>query len=127
MLFTKKIFTFAPLLTGEIVFSIGRMAEWSIAAVLKTVDLHGSGGSNPSSSAKNAGFFPAFFFLHSGYRLISGTCPVCPMSIEFRSRTVGLHDIQSLRADIGLLSVNCPITVSVVLNWGRDGQVNVQE
>ena len=31
---------------------LGRMAEWSNAAVLKTVDLHGSGGSNPSSSAK---------------------------------------------------------------------------
>ena len=30
---------------------IGRMAEWSNAAVLKTVDLHGSGGSNPSPSA----------------------------------------------------------------------------
>ena len=29
------------------------MAEWSIAAVLKTVDLNGSGGSNPSSSAKH--------------------------------------------------------------------------
>ena len=27
------------------------MAEWSIAAVLKTVDLQGSGGSNPSLSA----------------------------------------------------------------------------
>ena len=31
---------------------IGEMAEWSNAAVLKTVDLHGSGGSNPSLSAK---------------------------------------------------------------------------
>ena len=30
----------------------GKMAEWSNAAVLKTVDLHGSGGSNPSLSAK---------------------------------------------------------------------------
>ena len=30
----------------------GKMAEWSIAAVLKTVDLNGSGGSNPSLSAK---------------------------------------------------------------------------
>lgn len=30
----------------------GEMAEWSNAAVLKTVDLHGSGGSNPSLSAK---------------------------------------------------------------------------
>ena len=29
----------------------GEMAEWSIAAVLKTVDLRGSGGSNPSLSA----------------------------------------------------------------------------
>ncbi len=32
-------------------FDIGEMAEWSNAAVLKTVDLHGSGGSNPSLSA----------------------------------------------------------------------------
>ena len=31
------------------------MAEWSIAAVLKTVDLHGSGGSNPSLSAQRRG------------------------------------------------------------------------
>ena len=28
------------------------MAEWSIAAVLKTVEPRGSGGSNPSFSAK---------------------------------------------------------------------------
>ena len=32
----------------------GEMAEWSIAAVLKTVELRGSGGSNPSLSATNA-------------------------------------------------------------------------
>lgn len=31
------------------------MAEWSIAAVLKTVDLQGSGGSNPSLSARQYG------------------------------------------------------------------------
>lgn len=31
------------------------MAEWSIAAVLKTVELRGSGGSNPSLSAKPKG------------------------------------------------------------------------
>ena len=30
---------------------LGEMAEWSIAAVLKTVELRGSGGSNPSLSA----------------------------------------------------------------------------
>ena len=39
---------------GEIKFDIGEMAEWSNAAVLKTVDLNGSGGSNPSLSATNA-------------------------------------------------------------------------
>ena len=38
--------------TTNIVF--GEMAEWSIAAVLKTVELRGSGGSNPSLSAINA-------------------------------------------------------------------------
>ncbi len=32
--------------------SIGEMAEWSNAAVLKTVEGHTSGGSNPSFSAK---------------------------------------------------------------------------
>ena len=31
----------------------GEMAEWSIAAVLKTVEGHTSGGSNPSLSATN--------------------------------------------------------------------------
>ena len=34
-------------------FALGEMAEWSIAAVLKTVELRGSGGSNPSLSAIN--------------------------------------------------------------------------
>ena len=35
-------------------FALGEVAEWSIAAVLKTVELRGSGGSNPSLSATNA-------------------------------------------------------------------------
>lgn len=35
---------------GTSVF-FGEMAEWSIAAVLKTVDCNRSGGSNPSFSA----------------------------------------------------------------------------
>ena len=34
---------------------LGEMAEWSIAAVLKTVELRGSGGSNPSLSAERSG------------------------------------------------------------------------
>ena len=33
----------------------GEMAEWSIAAVLKTVEGHTSGGSNPSLSAELTG------------------------------------------------------------------------
>ncbi len=40
----KKGVIFAP--------ASGGMAEWSNAAVLKTVEGHTSGGSNPSSSAK---------------------------------------------------------------------------
>ena len=31
----------------------GEVVEWSITAVLKTVELKGSGGSNPSLSAKH--------------------------------------------------------------------------
>ena len=31
---------------------LGEVVEWSITAVLKTVELKGSGGSNPSLSAK---------------------------------------------------------------------------
>ena len=38
------------------------MAEWSIAAVLKTVDVKASGGSSPSSSAGPAGDAGLFFF-----------------------------------------------------------------
>ena len=35
-------------------YFFGEMAEWSIAAVLKTVEVRASGGSNPSLSAINA-------------------------------------------------------------------------
>ena len=44
-------------------FCRGELAEWSIAAVLKTVECNSSGGSNPSLSAEpaldtsSAGFF----------------------------------------------------------------------
>ena len=40
----------------------GEMAEWSIAAVLKTVEVRASGGSNPSLSAKPADYFSGFYF-----------------------------------------------------------------
>ena len=52
----KMIRTFAPLSTESTsdkgVF--GEVAEWSIAAVLKTVVLRGTRGSNPCLSAINA-------------------------------------------------------------------------
>ena len=38
------------------------MAEWSIAAVLKTVEPRGSGGSNPSLSAKKVTMKIVTFF-----------------------------------------------------------------
>ena len=44
------------------------MAEWSIAAVLKTVELRGSGGSNPSLSADIAAQ-EAVFLVLEGFSL----------------------------------------------------------
>ena len=79
MLFSKKISTFAPLKRRETRDEFGRMAEWSNAAVLKTVDLHGSGGSNPSSSANR---FPigSLFFL-CGRRGIRTPGPARPTNL----------------------------------------------
>ena len=47
----KKALPLQSHLKKECLTFLGKMAEWSIAAVLKTVDLNGSGGSNPSLSA----------------------------------------------------------------------------
>ena len=50
--------------------NIGELAEWSNAAVLKTVDLNGSGGSNPSLSAKRRPddeSHPVFLFLQTPF------------------------------------------------------------
>ena len=47
----KKVLTFAPVIETQP--RLGEMAEWSIAAVLKTVEGNTSGGSNPSLSAIN--------------------------------------------------------------------------
>ena len=48
---TKKEFIFAPAFREYLMRRSGEMAEWSNAAVLKTVEGHTSGGSNPSFSA----------------------------------------------------------------------------
>ena len=59
--------TFASLLkTSTPKKSFGEMAEWSIAAVLKTVVLRGTGGSNPSLSAKECKhkMFALFFLFY---------------------------------------------------------------
>ncbi len=50
-LYFKLLTIFATLLR-EKADSFGEVAEWSIAAVLKTVEGHTSGGSNPSLSAE---------------------------------------------------------------------------
>ena len=59
IVFQKNICTFAPPLKngGTPRWSFGEVAEWSIAAVLKTVVLRGTRGSNPclSASAEHTG------------------------------------------------------------------------
>ena len=52
---------------------IGEMAEWSNAAVLKTVEGHTSGGSNPSFSASK---FPNIFNINVLGFFISGICTI---------------------------------------------------
>ena len=46
----------------------GEVAEWSIAAVLKTVVLRGTGGSNPSLSAKELKTIVFSSFFYSAYK-----------------------------------------------------------
>ncbi len=50
----KKGSIFAPAIREYLMRHTGEMAEWSNAAVLKTVEGHTSGGSNPSFSADKA-------------------------------------------------------------------------
>ena len=57
----KKVPTFAPVIETQT--RLGEMAEWSIAAVLKTVEGNTSGGSNPSLSAKEAFKLPFFIVI----------------------------------------------------------------
>ena len=52
---------------------IGEMAEWSNAAVLKTVEGHTSGGSNPSFSASK---LPNIFNINVLGFFISGICTI---------------------------------------------------
>ena len=52
---------------------IGEMAEWSNAAVLKTVEGHTSGGSNPSFSASK---FPNIFIINVLGFLVIGICTI---------------------------------------------------
>ena len=58
----RKMSTFADAFDQKVRFvRFGEMAEWSIAPVLKTGVLRGTGGSNPSLSAKPADIQRAFF------------------------------------------------------------------
>ena len=51
--FEKYFVVFKIISTFAIPSGKGEVVEWSITAVLKTVELRGSGGSNPSLSARN--------------------------------------------------------------------------
>ena len=60
--------------------SFGEMAEWSIASVLKTDVLRGTGGSNPSLSAKVADYQRLFFFtaiFDCAIKLYNGSADFC--------------------------------------------------
>ena len=48
----------------NIPFILGEMAEWSIASVLKTDVLRGTGGSNPSLSAERDAKASLFLFVN---------------------------------------------------------------
>ena len=59
----KKDSIFTPAFRPYLMRHSGEMAEWSNAAVLKTVEGHTSGGSNPSFSAKENPHFLWVFLL----------------------------------------------------------------
>ncbi len=60
----KKGFIFAPAIKQIAWWNTqGELAEWSNAAVLKTVEGHTSGGSNPSFSAKALQLARLFYFM----------------------------------------------------------------
>ena len=63
----------------------GELAEWSNAAVLKTVEGHTSGGSNPSFSAKQPrkhfmitriSFFIVFFGVKNDLMFLTKKCQI---------------------------------------------------
>ena len=61
--------------------SFGEMAEWSNAAVLKTVVLKGTGGSNPSLSAERCKslIYTFFIYYHTKKQLF-----VKPLLLSFK-------------------------------------------
>ena len=62
----RIVFAFIDLI---VIFAVplgkGELAEWLMAAVLKTVDLNGFGGSNPSLSARKAVLRHRLYSFHS--------------------------------------------------------------
>ena len=61
----KKALPLHPLLRQT---STGEMVEWSITVVLKTTVPRGTGGSNPSLSAKSSSLNSLFFVSHAKYQ-----------------------------------------------------------
>ena len=92
----------------------GGMAERSIAAVLKTVELQGSGGSNPSSSAtsgcENARSPKRPGCGEENERAAKSGKPVCRYPIPYSARYArGGAMQQRIRAGLTASSVTCPL------------------
>ena len=90
------------------------MAERSIAAVLKTVELQGSGGSNPSSSAtsgcENARSPKRPGCGEENERAAKSGKPVCRYPIPYSARYArGGAMQQRIRAGLTASSVTCPL------------------
>ena len=92
------------------------MAEWSIAAVLKTVVLRGTGGSNPSLSAKKrqvkfSNLFEEFYLLFFVRRLAAARGWTC-QSLSLRSEVVN----HGFATSFFMLLLNIPYLFLVLLS-----------
>lgn len=85
----------------------GKLAEWSNATVSKAVDLHGSGGSNPSLSAKKEALRLPFSVYT--YIIVVFSVDYCSESSIQRLSTAKRR--QRLRASVGA----CELSVSTRL------------
>ena len=80
----------------KIPFILGGMVEWSITTVLKTVVLRGTGGSNPSPSAKKESHKWLFLAFWGRWMRSRGFVIACAFA-EFHDFTISLDCLQRNR------------------------------